>query len=153
MYDSATPFHSIRRAEKGDASEIARLLTALGHPTSEEEVGGRWEAWVEEGNTALVAANPDGTLAGMATLTQMTVLHRPAPVGRITALVVDPIQRGKGMGRALVSAAEENLARAGCRLLEITSHARLVDAHEFYEHLGYERTSIRLAKALVPVAK
>jgi GNAT superfamily N-acetyltransferase len=76
------------------------------------------------------------------------VLHRPKPVGRITALVVDAPVRGQGIGRALVAAAEEALARAGCGLLEITSHERLVDAHAFYERLGYQRTSVRLAKVL-----
>ncbi len=100
----------------------------------------------------MVAAKADGTLAGVATLNQMVVLHRPRPVGRITALVVDAHVRGKGIGRALVAAAEETLARAGCGLLEITSNVRLVDAHDFYEHLGYERTSIRLAKVLAPAS-
>ncbi|HEY9227767.1 MAG TPA: GNAT family N-acetyltransferase, partial [Gemmatimonadaceae bacterium] len=56
--------------------------------------------------------------------------------------------RGQGVGRALVAAAEQSLVSAGCGLIEITSNDRRVDAHAFYEHLGYARTSIRLAKSL-----
>jgi GNAT superfamily N-acetyltransferase len=140
----------IRPATERDAPELARLLTALGHPTAAESIAARWEEWVAEGNSALVAGGADAALAGVATLHRMIVLHRPHPVGRITALVVDEALRGQGIGRALVVASERVLARAGCGLLEITSNVRLVDAHAFYEHLGYERTSIRLAKVLEP---
>ena len=83
----------------------------------------------------------------------MAVLHRPRSVGRITSLVVDTSQRGTGIGRALVAAAEETLASTGCGLQKITSNMRLVGAHEFYEYLGYERASIRLAKVLRSVTR
>jgi len=62
--------------------------------------------------------------------------------------VVDVPVRGRGVGRALVSAAEEVLAGEGCGLLEITSNVRRADAHAFYERLGYERTSFRFAKVV-----
>lgn len=142
------PAHPIRDAVATDAPELARLLTLLGHPTTTESIVTRWSEWSAAGNVALVCARPDGTLSGAGTLHRMMVLHRPKPVGRITALVVDVPERGQGIGRALVAAAEEMLERAGCGLLEITSHVRRVDAHAFYEHLGYERTSVRLAKRL-----
>lgn len=142
----------VRAATAHDAAEIARLLTLLGHPTEAGTVAARWAEWAAAGNTALVAARPDGTLAGVATLHQMTVLHRPRPVGRITALVVDTAARGQGLGRALVAAAEAALAADGCGLLEVTSNVRRTDAHAFYEQLGYERTSLRFAKPLAPAS-
>jgi GNAT superfamily N-acetyltransferase len=80
----------------------------------------------------------------------MVVLHRPKPVGRIATLVVDAAVQGQGIGRALVAAAEELLAGMGCGLVEITSNMRFASAHGFYEHLGYERTSMRFAKVLMP---
>lgn len=140
----------IRSATQRDAAELARLLTVLGHPTAAEALAESWEEWAAAGNVALVAVQPDGTLAGVATLHQMRVLHRPEAVGRITALVVDTPLRGQGIGRALVAAAEEALRSAGCGLLEITSNMRRVDAHAFYEQLGYEKTSLRFAKVLAP---
>ena len=141
---------SIRTAVRTDVREIARLLTELGHPTDTQAADALWDAWSASGSSAIVAAAPDGTLAGVATLHRMVVLHRSKPVGRITALVVDAAVRGEGIGRKLVAAAEDSLARDGCGLLEITSNFRLVEAHAFYEHIGYERTSIRLAKTLTP---
>jgi GNAT superfamily N-acetyltransferase len=56
------------------------------------------------------------------------------------------------LGRALVAAAESELAARGCGLLEITSNSKRTDAHAFYESLGYERTSVRLAKTIGSVA-
>jgi GNAT superfamily N-acetyltransferase len=78
----------------------------------------------------------------------MRVLHRPAPVGRISMMVVDERVRNRGIGAALVRAAERLLAERGCYMVEVTSHVRRTDAHRFYERLGYERTSVRLARTL-----
>ncbi|MFA9274288.1 MAG: GNAT family N-acetyltransferase [Candidatus Aquirickettsiella gammari] len=139
---------TIRPAISEDSAALSRLLTELGHPTSDADLLQRWPAWVEQGNHALVAVQSDGGLHGLITLHSMIVLHRPRPVGRVTSLVVDCTLRGQGIGRALMAAAESHFLQAGCGLVEITSHQRLVDAHAFYQQLGYARTGIRLAKEL-----
>ncbi len=89
-----------------------------------------------------------GALLGVVTAHVTPVLHRPEPVGRLTALVVAEAARRRGVGRALVEAAEELVAARGCGLIEVTSNRRLVDAHAFYERLGYEATSLRFKKTL-----
>jgi GNAT superfamily N-acetyltransferase len=139
----------IRRARREDAAELARLIAPLGYALTEAEVAERWAAWVAAGDVALVVDGED-SLLGVITLHTMVVLHRPRAVGRITSLVVDPEARGRGLGRALVSAAEKTLTEAGCGLVEVTSHARRMAAHDFYRHLGYEQTSWRFAKTLAP---
>ncbi|MCH9646846.1 MAG: GNAT family N-acetyltransferase [Deltaproteobacteria bacterium] len=136
---------SIRFAKSQDAAELARLLSPLGYLLAAEDVAAVWGAWKSEGNSALVVQGA-GSLLGAITLHSAVVLHRPKPVGRITSLVVEPSARGQGLGRALVLAAEEALAKAGCGLVEVTSHVRRSKAHTFYRHLGYEQTSFRFAK-------
>lgn len=137
--------HAIRRATVEDAAELARLLSPMGYPLTEADVLAVWKPWEAEGNFALVVQGDDGLL-GTITLHRMYVLHRPKAVGRITSLIVDPAARGHGLGRALMQAAENALAAAGCGLVEVTSHARREDAHEFYRHLAYEQTSYRFAR-------
>jgi predicted N-acetyltransferase YhbS len=140
----------IRHAMEGDGPDMARLLTALGHPTTSDDVAAEWAEWSAAGNAALVAIDTDGVVIGVITLHRMRVLHRRQPVGRITSLIVNATARGRGVGRALVLAAEDVLVGAGCGIVEVTSHMRLDEAHTFYEHVGYERTSHRFAKTLPP---
>ena len=80
------------------------------------------------------------------------MLHRSGPVGRLTALVVDERARGRGVGRALIDAAEGILIERGCVLIEVTSNKRRTDAHAFYERLGYTATSFRFAKPIPRIA-
>lgn len=138
----------VRAATTADFAEIVRLLSQLGYPCSCEEIAERWIAWARDGNSALVADAGDGKLLGVGTLHLTRVLHRPHPVGRITALVVDESARGQGLGKVIVREAEVVLRNAGCGLLEITSNLRRTDAHAFYESLGYEKSSVRLYKNL-----
>lgn len=138
---------AVREARPEDASALARLIDMLGYPVAAADVGHRLVALCESGLTPLVAEQ-EGRVVACLTLSVMTVLHRPQPVGRISMLVVDEGLRGGGIGALLVAAAEARLREKGCGLVEVTSNARRTRAHAFYERLGYERTSLRLAKAL-----
>jgi GNAT superfamily N-acetyltransferase len=139
---------SVRLATFDDIADVARLLGQLGYPDDDATFAARWPAWQAEGNRALVALDADGRIIGLLTTHVMTVLHRPAPVGRISAMVVQEGLRGSGVGRALVRAAEALLHDAGCGLVEVTSNLRRTDAHAFYERIGYERTSYRFMRPL-----
>ncbi len=141
------PKPSIREARPGDAGAIAALIRYLGHPIDEQQVRKNMTLLKKTGETPLVATI--GTeIVGLCGIGKRTVLSRPAPLGRITSLVVAAKAQGQGIGRMLVEAAEERMRKAGCRLVEVTSNDRRSAAHAFYRHLGYERTSIRFAKPL-----
>ena len=126
---------------------LARLIGELGYAIEAAEAVERLAAMAAEGRAVLVA-ELDGAVVGCLSTSAMRVLHRPAPVGRISMMVVDETWRSRGIGAALVRAAERALAAQGCYMVEVTSHVRRTEAHRFYERLGYEKTSVRLAKAL-----
>jgi N-acetylglutamate synthase-like GNAT family acetyltransferase len=135
----------IRNAVSGDGPALARLIGQLGYEVTLAEVTERLADMARDGRVVLVA-QLDGAVVGCLSTSMMRVLHRPAPVGRISMMVVDEAVRGRGIGAGLVRAAERTLTRAGCQLVEVTSNLQRTDAHRFYERLGYERTSVRLAR-------
>jgi GNAT superfamily N-acetyltransferase len=137
----------IRSAGPGDGVVLARLIGQLEYEVTPDEVAERLVAMEAEGRLVLVAELEGEVMACLST-SIMRVLHRPAPVGRISMMVVDEGVRNRGIGAALVRAAERLLAERGCYMVEVTSHVRRTDAHRFYERLGYERTSVRLARTL-----
>jgi ribosomal protein S18 acetylase RimI-like enzyme len=140
------PKLAVREARPKDAEPVARLIVALGYDVTAAEVKQRLATLKKAGGPALVAER--GDIAGVLTTHITQVLHRPRPVGRITMMVVAERLRGQGIGTALVAEAEKRLAAKGCGLVEVTSNARRLRAHAFYERLGYERTSYRFAKTL-----
>ena len=137
----------IRAANPEDAAALVDLLQELGFPTAVGAVAQRLTALADGGEKVFVGIRGVEVL-GLVTLHVTPVLHRPTPVGRMTALVVASRARRQGLGRALVAAAERHLAGAGCGLIEVTSNQKLVEAHTFYQQLGYAMTSYRLGKAL-----
>jgi predicted N-acetyltransferase YhbS len=137
----------IREARANDAEAVVELIADLGHSMTVDDVRERIETLQQAGCVQLVASTDDGVI-GLCGLHIMTAIHRPKPVGRITILEVTQEFRGKGVGRALIAAAEERLRQAGCGLVEVTSNGRLVEAHGFYLSVGFEHTSKRFAKQL-----
>jgi len=136
----------IRDAGAEDAPAIKALIAELGYDVGVADLLPRLGQLAASGQHVIVAER-DGVI-GVLTTSIMRVLHRPRPVGRVSMMVVTEAARGGGVGAALVAEAEARLKAAGCGLVEVTSNAKRLRAHAFYERLGYERTSIRLAKQL-----
>ncbi|MBO9670891.1 MAG: GNAT family N-acetyltransferase [Sphingobium sp.] len=138
---------AIRPASSGDSAAIAHLISQLDYDVRAADVAERLSLMEAEGFTVLIA-ELDGAVIGCLSTSVMRVLHRPAPVGRISMMVVDAGSRNRGIGAQLVRAAEAALRVQGCYMVEVTSHMRRGDAHRFYERLGYEKTSVRLMRML-----
>jgi ribosomal protein S18 acetylase RimI-like enzyme len=141
------PKPEIRDAKNSDAPRLVELIHELGHEIDEKHVRKNLKALGKSGETPLVATL-DKKVVGMCGVGKRIVIHRPAPLGRITALVVAKDAQRHGIGRMLVEAAEHWMRKSGCQLVEVTSNDRRAEAHAFYRHLGYERSSIRFFKKL-----
>jgi len=145
----------VRGALLTDAAEVVRLLSQLGHAQPAGDDSARLAAFLDNGDTVLVAERTSlqsAPLLGVVTLHIAPVMHRAGPIGRLSAVVVDESARGAGVGRALVAAAEAYFAARGCAMIEVTSNKARTDAHAFYERLGYAATSVRFAKVTPSLA-
>lgn len=144
----AEPKFLIRDVRPKDVDALVDLIEALGYEVNAAQVRGRMALLKKAGQHVLIADR--GGPIGLLTTSIMHVLHRPRSVGRISMLVVAENARSGGVGAALVAEAEARLKADGCGLVEVTSNAKRLRAHAFYERLGYERTSQRFAKQLQP---
>jgi GNAT superfamily N-acetyltransferase len=141
------PKPKLRDAKPGDAPRLVELITFLGHDVTEKAVRKNLATLKKLGETPIVATL-GRDVVGLVGLHRMTTIHRDAPVGRIPVLVVAKEAQGMKLGRMLVEAAEDWCRKKGCKLIEVTSNDRRAEAHAFYRHLGYERTSVRFFKKL-----
>lgn len=141
------PKPKLREARPSDIPRLVELVQELGYEISEKQLRKNLAALRKSGETPIVATLSK-KVVGVCGIGRRVVIHRPAPVGRISALVVSRAVRRQGIGRMLVEAAEGWMRNKGCTLVEVTSNDRLAQAHAFYRHLGYERSSIRFFKEL-----
>ena len=138
---------TIRDAQAGDAPAVAGLLGQLGYPTEPSAVERRLERLQVVGDRVVVA-EVEGKVVGLAHLQVTPALERERPAAKIGALVVDDAHRGRGIGRALVQAIEDEARLRGCELLFLTTAERRKDAQVFYEKIGFQETGKRFAKEL-----
>ena len=139
---------AIRLADVADADAIARLLDQLGYPTEHVEVPERLERLRANHRAAVLLAERDDEVVGLATVHILSVLNRHRDVAWLTALVVDESARGSGVGRRLVEAAEEFARQSDCERLSVTTHEHRTDAQSFYARVGLEPTGRRFGKML-----
>jgi aminoglycoside 6'-N-acetyltransferase I len=143
----------VRRYRDSDWAEWLRMTVGLFPDEAVEElIAGMLTFRVRTDAALFVAERKDGSLAGY-----VEVGERPyadgcatAPVGYIEEWHVDPDVRRRGVGRALLSAAEEWALARGYD--EMASDALLdnVESHRAHERSGYEEVerAVRFRKQL-----
>jgi ribosomal protein S18 acetylase RimI-like enzyme len=128
--------NEIRRAGVGDAGDVARLLhdfnTEYDDPTPAvpvlaERVGELLAA------RAIVVLLASQSAAGLAVLRLKPSLWSQAADAYLEELYVVPDQRGKGIGKALLTAAIEAAREAGADHFELTTGATDTEARRLYE--------------------
>jgi GNAT superfamily N-acetyltransferase len=88
----------------------------------------------------LYVAEQDHAIVGSFALLVMDNLgHLGAPSGIVEDVVVAPARQGNGIGAAMMRFAMERCREKGCYKLVLSSNAKRLRAHAFYESLGFER--------------
>ena len=54
----------------------------------------------------------------------------------------------KRIGEMLIAAATDRARELGCKIMQLTTDKTRVDAHRFYERLGFESTHIGMKRTI-----
>lgn len=128
---------TVRAATADDAERIATMLDDEGYVAGPSDLAVRLERYTSIGSTVLVA-EASGEVVGFVSLLILPRFEVDELFARISALVVDPGVRERGVGRMLMEAAELTARTAGVSFLEVTSGHHRPDARRLFESLGYD---------------
>lgn len=96
----------------------------------------RLEATIADDRSAVLVADDNETIIGLATVYLDIVSVRFGQRAWVEDLAVAPHRRSSGIGKALLDAAKAWAREHGAARLELESGAARVDAHRFYEREG-----------------
>ena len=136
-----------RAATDADAPVIAELLGGLGYSIERGFVRNRLALLSERPDESVLVAENLGKVGGVVSVHLFPLFHADYWIGRITAIVVRPDQRGRGMARLLLQAAEEFAWSRQCIRVEVDSGGSHYSAPIFYERTGYERVDRYFVKS------
>lgn len=147
----------IARAVPASASRLARLLVStvaagasLGfvEPFDEPAAAAWWTRWLADGANIVLEATAEPDLLGTVSVSlapQANATHR----AEIRKLMVDPAARRRGVGAALMAAAEVE-AHAHGRSLLVLDTVQGSAAEPFYRGLGYLEAGVIPKFAMAP---
>jgi ribosomal protein S18 acetylase RimI-like enzyme len=138
---TATAEWDVRVGRSADAASIGRLLDDFNREYDEPTPGSEWltermRQLLVEGHAAVLLGGPGPD--GLAVLRFRPSIWTAALECYLAELYVVPVHRGRGLGRALLTAAME-LARArGADRMDLGTGEQDIAARALYESLGFD---------------
>jgi GNAT superfamily N-acetyltransferase len=145
---------AIRQGHAGDIPALVSLLAQLfaieADFAIDPEVQARGlELLRSRADAVILVAEAQGRVVGMCTVQLTASTARGGLSAGIEDVVVDQTVRGRGIGRALLAAAEAWARRRGAVRIALLADETNLLALDFYDRLGFTRTRlVWLAKAL-----
>jgi GNAT superfamily N-acetyltransferase len=140
---------TFRKARAEDLEAIVRLH-------EEDALGSHGDAWLPETRPAYeaafaaIAASPENVLyvaeeAGRVVGTfQLTYIPNLTGRGtkrvKVESVKVAAALRSRGIGARMMAFAEDEARARGAGMMELTSNNNRLDAHRFYERIGFEKS-------------
>ncbi|MET3710128.1 GNAT superfamily N-acetyltransferase [Sphingomonas trueperi] len=92
-------------------------------------------------NQRLIVAEREGEVVGTMQLSFLPgIAFRGAWRGQIEAVRIASSLRGQGLGAQMIEWAVAECRARGCRMVQLTSKQDRIDAHRFYEKLGWTKS-------------
>ena len=127
----------VRVADVDDANPITELCTQLGYKTSREEVEVRLKRALEDDCCEVYVAEVDGKILGWLQVAVKQTIES-GEYAEITGLVVDKTSRGKGIGRDLVTQAEDWAKKMKQSTIRVRTNVIRKEAPLFYRAIGFK---------------
>ncbi|MFZ1701893.1 MAG: GNAT family N-acetyltransferase [Pyrinomonadaceae bacterium] len=147
----------IRSSTINDLPEIIRMLADdfLGKqrerfedPLPESYVNAFREIEADS-NNELIVAEADGRVIGTLQLTfTPSISFQGGKRCTVESVRVDEQYRGEGIGRRMMLWAIERAKERGCISMQLTTNSDRIDAHRFYENLGFAGTHLGMKLGL-----
>jgi GNAT superfamily N-acetyltransferase len=147
-----------RLAKREDLPAIVRML-------SEDELGSQRERYEEplsevyyrafeqierDPNHELIVAECNGEVVGTLHLMFLPSLSYQGGLrAQVESVRVDGSQRGRGLGSEMMNWTIAHARRRGAHIVQLTTHQSRVEAHRFYERLGFQGTHLGMKLSLV----
>jgi GNAT superfamily N-acetyltransferase len=130
---------TFRPAHAADAAAIAALFTDEGYPAGPSDIRTRLTRFDSRTSRAVIAEH-EGTILGFIAVHALPRFEHDDWILRVLALVVDAGARDRGVGRALMTEAEQIGREVGATFVEVTAGHHRPEARHLYESLGYDAT-------------
>jgi GNAT superfamily N-acetyltransferase len=140
----------IRHASGGDADSVAGLARelAMSFAFSRPQFDVSYPALLDTDGVCLLLAASGGDHLGYLLGFRHITFYANGPVAWVEEILVSREHRGRGIGRALMTAFERWSAGQECVLVALATRR----AMPFYLALGYEQSATYLRKVLTPAA-
>ena len=126
----------VRRAKLADIPELTNLCIELGYKSTINEIKKRLDKIQKSKSDLILVAVEKGTVIGWIHVFS-TLRLESDPFAEIGGLVVSSKQRGKGVGKILVSEAEKWAKGNGLINIRVRSRTSREKTRQFYESEGY----------------
>jgi ribosomal protein S18 acetylase RimI-like enzyme len=155
---------SVRRARRSDVPTLGRLGADLVRthfefdpkrflpmtPQTEQGYGTFLAGQLDRSDSVLLVAERGGEIVGYAygTVEGYDYMSLRGPAGVLNDIVVDPAQRGRGIGRMLLEATLDELKARGVPRVVLSTAEQNAAAQHLFERAGFRRTMIEMTREL-----
>jgi GNAT superfamily N-acetyltransferase len=139
---------AIRGATPADTERLVRLLEVLFsieadfRPDPERQRRGLALMLCEPDRRAVLVAEREGEVVGMITAQLVVSTAEGGPAALVEDMVVEPAERGRGVGRRLLEAIEGWAAAHGASRLQLLADRENDAALAFYARTGWQATRL-----------
>lgn len=141
----------LREATPNDIPAIAHLMGHLGYPTSLEEMEVKMGWILAHPDYHTILAIYQNEVVGFSGLMRGFSFERSGKYVRVISFVVKKEVRNMGIGKILINASEQWAIEQNADNVVISSGNRdeRLDAHAFYQKVGYEIKSTGFFKSII----